>query len=158
MRDYIRRRHQLKAKYPLSCHLFYVVSKQRVRPLFSGRVLDFPKDRDNVSAGTAARVQNVYVLVGEPVRSAELGSKNAIDAFDHVFDDFFRGVPDPQILPERRIVGLEERLIEMLDRLSRVKALEERGLIDAVKCLGSTFKNWHEIKGRKAARLCNFFE
>ena len=68
--------------------------------------------------------------------------------FDHVADDLPRRVPDAHLLSKFRVEGLEEGLVEVLDRLTTVESLEKVGSVDTVQCFASAIEDAHEVERR----------
>ena len=71
------------------------------------------RDFGQVRARAAAGVEHVDVVGGESGGDAKVVLEGAIDAGDHVADDFGGGVPDAQLLAQGGVEGLQERLVEV---------------------------------------------
>jgi hypothetical protein len=61
--------------------------------------------------------------VGEAVGEAELGLQEFVDAADDVGDDGLRGVEDAALDLELLVVGAEEQLVEVDDRVFAARRL-----------------------------------
>ena len=76
----------------------------------------------------------------------ELGAKKMVDAFDHVVDDFFGGVPDAEFLAQVGVEGFEEGLVEVGDRFFFAEDFEECGL-HAVESFSGEIENLLKLDG-----------
>ena len=55
-------------------------------------------------------------------------AKKLVNALDHIFDDFFGGVPDTEVFAELGIECFEKRLVEIGDGFVFAEGVEECGL------------------------------
>src|ERR1035437_8975896 len=103
---------QLESEDTLHCGRLDVLCSEGVTTICLERAFDFQEHLDQKRAGAAARVKDEHVGVGKAIRYVELVAQR-----DHVTDDFRRGKPDAQPLPQHWVIGSKERLIEILHRM-----------------------------------------
>ena len=60
--------------------------------------------------------------IGQPVGQVQFLAQDPIHAGDLILDDFRRGVPHAQRLAQLRVVGFQERLVKVLDRVLILEA------------------------------------
>src|SRR5207249_4200875 len=68
-------------------------------------------DFDQVGTGSRGRVKDIHLIVGQPVGNAQLAAQELIDSANHVLDNFWRRVPNAQLLAQLRIESLKKRLV-----------------------------------------------
>src|SRR5450755_4889110 len=78
-----------------------------------------------------------------------------IDALDHVAHDFFRGVPDAEVLAQLGIEGFEEGLVKVGDGFFFAKDFEEGGL-QAVEGFSGEIENFLKLDGIQGAGIGYF--
>ena len=100
----------------------------------------------DVRAGAAAWIEHVHVLSRQPVRDAEVVPERHVHARHHVPHNLRRRVPDSEPLSQRGVECLQERLVEVLHRLSLVEPLEERLPVNAVERVGSPVQHLDEVQ------------
>ena len=102
MRDDVRGGKDLEAEDPRPQGPLHPRRGQRAVPLLGERLVDPPRDLDQVRARAGRRVEHEHLVVGQAVGDAQLGAEQLIDPPDHVLDDLRRGVPDAQFLAQLR--------------------------------------------------------
>jgi hypothetical protein len=102
------------------------------------------EDFYKVSSGAAARIEHLHVGAGETERFMKLSAQEVIYTFDHVADNFARGIPDAEFFTQLRIEGFKEWLVEVLDSVFFTEGCEEVAL-DAVECVGGVVEDFGDL-------------
>jgi hypothetical protein len=113
---------------------------------------------DQEGPGSAAGIEDIDARVSKTVSDAEFLAQRRIDAVDHVANDFGRRIPNAEILPQRRVEGCQERLIEILDSELVIERRKERGAIDAIERGTCPAENLDKTKRAETARRRHLFE
>ncbi len=120
--------------------------------------VNFLQDFNEVGARPTARVKNVNIFVSEAVGNVEFLAEDSVYAGDHVLDDFWRRVPDAELLAELGIEGLKKRFIEILDGVCLLKIGEERSAVHTAKDGSCPIQDFREIEFLKLAGVGDFME
>ena len=150
-----RRGEDFKPEDALLGRLLEVRGDKGVAALLAERFADAAQDLDEVGAGAAAGIKDDDARVGEAVGDVEFFAEDRIDAGDLVLDDLGRGVPDAQVFAELGVVGLEERLIEVLDGVFFFELLEEDRAVDALEGGAGPIENFDKIERAQLVGLRN---
>src|SRR5216684_4283702 len=104
------------------------------------------QDGGEIRSSAAAGIKDADGGAGEAEGLIEFGAKKPIDAFDHVANDFFWGIPDSKLLAQRRVERFKKGLIEVGDGFVFTEDLKEGGL-DTVECLAGEVENLLKLDG-----------
>ena len=100
-----------------------------------------------VGPGTAAGVEDIYVLRRQPIGDTQVVLQGAVHPGHHVADYLGGGVPDTQLLAQGRVEGLQEGLVEVGHRLPLVEPCEEGVPIYPVQRRGGPVQHLHQSQG-----------
>jgi hypothetical protein len=119
--------------------------------------MDAMKDGSEIGSGSAARIEDADGGTGQAEGLVELGAEEMVNASNHILDDFFRGIPDAEILAELGIEGFKEWLVEVGDCIIFTKSIEEGGL-HAIEGFTGEIENFLQLEGVKRAGFRDFTE
>ncbi len=116
------------------------------------------QDFHEIGACAATGIEDIDVLVGEPIGEIEFLAKDNIHASHHVLDDFGRRVPNAELLAEFGIEGLEEGFVKILDSVDFLESGEEAGAVHAIEGQAGVVKDFREIELFHLTWLGDFME
>jgi len=128
-----RRGQKLESEDALHRRRFDVLGGERIPAIGLERRLNLAKDFDQKRSGAAARVEHEHVRVREAVCDVQLLAQHRVDAGNHVAHHVRRREPYTQALAQLGIIGSQERLVEILDRVMLLEIGKERVPLHAVK-------------------------
>ena len=131
--DHERGGEYLEPEDALDGGLFEALGHQGIAAFFVQGVVNAAQGFDEIGAGAATGVEDHHVVVGQPVGDLEFVAQDAIDAFDLVRHDLGGRIPDAEFFAQFGVVGFQEGLVEILDGMLFLEALEELGLVHAVQ-------------------------
>ena len=116
-----------KPTHPLHRRPLHVRTDERSQTATGEIARDVPQHLGQIGPSATARVEHVDVLVRQPVGYAEIVPERPVHMRHHVAHDFRRCVPDAELLPQFRIEGFEERLVEVRHGLASLKRAKKQG-------------------------------
>ena len=150
VRHDVRRSQDFEPEDALAGGLAQELPGEGAAALLHEPVADEAKHRHDVRARSAARVQHQHVVGREAVGDVQLFPQHRVDAVHHVLDDLRRRVPHAQVLTQRRVEALQERLVEVLYGLFLLKLRKEGRAVDAVEGVGRPV---HDLQQPEPAQL-----
>ena len=158
VRDDERRGHDLKPEHSLGGSLLHLCSCERAQSATLQVLCDAAQHLADVRAGAAAWIEHVDVLSRQPVLYAEVVPERHVHASNHVAHHLGRRVPDSELSAQRRVERLQERLVEVLHRLSLVEPLDERLAVHAIQRVGSPVQHLDEVQRPQSAWVGQLLE
>ena len=158
MRDHEGGRHYLEAEDPMRGGLLHPRTGESTQALALQICCDATQHLGQVRAGTAAGVENVHVLAGQPVGDAEVVLEGLVHAGHHVAHHLGGGVPHAKLLAQVGVEGLEERFVEVGHGLALAEFGKEGVAFHAVERGGRPVQHFHQAQGLQPARVRNLLE
>src|SRR5450631_2667448 len=119
--------------------------------------MDAMQDGGEIGSRAATGIENADGGTGEAEGLIEFGAEKMIDALDHVADDFFRRVPDAEILAQFWVESFEKRLVKIGDCFLFTEGFEESGL-NAVEGFSGEVEDFLKLDGIQRSGVGYFSE
>jgi hypothetical protein len=123
------------------------VGHEAVTPVGLQGGVDALQDFHEICAGAATGIEDVNPGVAQAVGDVQFLTEHGVHPGDHVLHDFRRGIPDPQVFPQLGVKGLQEGLIEILNRVAFLELSEKVGPAHPVQASLSPVKDFHQTQG-----------